>query len=361
MNEPAIKLTSYFDERERAESRFLADVLFDIYESHGMATSVLLRGVHGFGAPHELHTDRLLSLSESLPAVSVAVDTPERIGTALGDVLSSTASGLITQERARVLRGAHAAVTLSGGQAVISGGQAVKLTVYGGRSIRVSGEAGYVAAVRVLRDAGATAAIVLLAVDGTLHGERRRARFFARNAAVPLVLEAIADQATIDAVLPRLATLIADPVMTVELVQVCRSDGLTVAPPHSVPDVDEDGLPLWQKVTVHAEEQEQIEGRPLYVELVRRLGEAGAAGATVLRGVRGFYGHREVADRLLRLRRHAPLELIAIDRPEAVRRWWPVVEELTARTGLVTAEVVPALHPVKAHRRLGALRLARPA
>ena len=37
-----------------------------------------MRGVAGFGVKHHLHTDRLLTLSEDLPIVSVAVDTRRR-------------------------------------------------------------------------------------------------------------------------------------------------------------------------------------------------------------------------------------------------------------------------------------------
>ena len=42
-------------------------------------TSILLRGVEGFGARHRLRTDRSLTLSEDLPLVAVAVDTRARI------------------------------------------------------------------------------------------------------------------------------------------------------------------------------------------------------------------------------------------------------------------------------------------
>ena len=35
----------------------------------------MLRGAEGFGLKHHLRTDRLLTLSEDLPLVSVAVDT----------------------------------------------------------------------------------------------------------------------------------------------------------------------------------------------------------------------------------------------------------------------------------------------
>ncbi|MGL1608723.1 DUF190 domain-containing protein, partial [Vibrio parahaemolyticus] len=76
------------------------------------------------------------------------------------------------------------------------------------------GQAGYVAAVDLLRAAGADAAVVLLGVDGTLHGERRRARFFARNAGVPLMLIAIGPTGALADSVPGLRELIAEPVVT---------------------------------------------------------------------------------------------------------------------------------------------------
>ena len=78
MNEDCLKLTTYFGERDRAEDGLLGDRLMDIYGEHRLRASVLLRGAEGFGARH-LRTDRLLSLSEDLPVVSVAVDERARI------------------------------------------------------------------------------------------------------------------------------------------------------------------------------------------------------------------------------------------------------------------------------------------
>jgi PII-like signaling protein len=83
--------------------------------------------------------------------------------------------------------------------------------------------------------------------------------------------------------------------------------------------------------------------------VTRQLLAAGAAGATVLRGARGFYGDREpFADRFLALRRNAPVHVVLVDQPANVRRWWPVVDRLTCEAGLVTSELVPAAHAVKA-------------
>ena len=115
---------------------------------------MLLRGAYGFGVHHGPHGDRLLTLSESLPAISAAVDTPERI-TAPCATGATAAHGLITLERAHLL-----------GDGEITPEGEVKLTVYGGRSVRADGQAGYVAAIDLLRARGASAAHVLLGVDG---------------------------------------------------------------------------------------------------------------------------------------------------------------------------------------------------
>jgi PII-like signaling protein len=339
VSEPGIKLTTYFPERERSGGRFLADALFDVYERHQLRTSVMLRGIAGFDSDQRLQTDRLLSSSETLPVVSIAVDATARIERALSDVLGVVNHGMVSLERARVATGAG----LERLELAEDDARAVKLTVYGGRSIRSGGQAGYVAAVELLRSCGLAGASVLLAVDGTLHGERRRARFFARNAGVPLMLLAVGDGASVAAALPGLTALIDEPVVTVERVQICKLAGVLLSEPQRVPAQDASGLPIWVKLMVHAEEQSKYDGHPLHLRLLERLSEAGAAGATVLRGVRGFYGDREpFADRVTSLRRNAPVHVVIVDTPGAVERWWPIVDEVTREDGIVTSELVPA-------------------
>jgi PII-like signaling protein len=341
VNQAGVKLTAYFSERDRSADRFLADALFEVYERHRMHTSVLLRGIEGFGQRHQLQTDRVLSLSENLPAVSIAVDTRERVERALPEVLAIATHGMISLERAQVAWGE----SLRSLELPDHLGGPLKLTVYGGRSIRSGGQAGYVAALNLLRSAGAAGASVLLAVDGTLHGERRRARFFSRNAHVPLMLLAIADATTIRGTLPGVAELIDDAVVTLERVQLCKSDGTLLSEPRTVAERDPSGLPIRQKLMVHAEEQARCGQHPLHVELVRRLRESGAAGATVLRGVRGFYADRNpFSDRVFSLTRNAPVHVVLVDTPTALRRWWPIVDEMTGEAGMVTSELVPAAH-----------------
>jgi PII-like signaling protein len=350
----ALKLTVYFGERDRSGGRFLADALFDAYETYGLASSVLLRGAEGFGIKHTLQTERLLSLSEDLPLVSIAVDTRERIQTALPEVAELTTHGLISLERARLLSEGVGTAELPAGAC-----DAVRFTLYLGRAERAEGRPAYLAAIDVLRRHGVEGASALLGVDGTLHGERRRARFLSRNVNVPLMILAFGRPASLAAALPDLDRLLRHPLATVERVRLCKRDGELLAEPRHMPEHDDAGLPIWQKLIVHAEEQATAAGRPLHVELVRRLREAGAAGATVLRGIHGYYGERgPFGDRVWQLRRRVPVHTVIVDTPENIRRWWRIVDAVTAEAGLVTSELVPAGRAMGPEIRKGTLRLA---
>jgi PII-like signaling protein len=79
-------------------------------------------------------------------------------------------------------------------------------------------------------------------------------------------------------------------------------------------------------------------GEPLYHALTRGLREAGAAGATTILGDWGFLGdERPHGDRLGRVTSHRPTWTICIDRPERLAELWPLIDEVTAEHGTVTA------------------------
>jgi PII-like signaling protein len=355
VSEPCVKLTIYLGERDRADGRFAADALLDCFARRELRASVLLRGALGFGLRHHLRTDRLLTLSEDLPVVAVAVDTPDRIEAALPDVESLTAKGLVTLERARLARTELAAVAAGPDAAE------AKLTVYLGRGHRLAGRPAFRAVVDVLRLHGVAGASVLLGVDGTFHGARRRAAFFGGNAEVPLMIFAIGATGPLRRALAALDGMLTDPIVTLEQVRIVKRDGHRISEPHAVRTTDPSGLNVWQKLTVHAGEQARHEGRPLYQELVRRLREADAAGATCVRGIWGYHGgHPPHGDRLLAVRRHVPVVTAIIDTPDRIHDLYPMVDELTRETGLVTSELVPAFRAVAGGAERGGLRLADP-
>ena len=354
MSEDCLKLTVYFGERDRADGGFLADALSDIATRHRLRTSVVMRGVEGFGAKHQLRTDRLLTLSEDLPLVAVAVDSPSRIGAVLPDLGRLRFEGLVTLERARSMTD-----PLAPGQTFAGDGDATKLTVYVGRQERVGSRPAHEAVVDLLHERGVDGATVLLGVDGTVHGDRRRARFFARNAEVPLMIIAIGAGATIASLLPDLNTMLKRPLATIERVQICKRDGVRLAAPRRLPEADSGGLGLWQKLMVYAGEQSRHDGRPLSSQIVRELRRSRAAGTTSLRGIWGYHGdHEPHGDSFWQLRRRVPVVTVIVDRPGRIRDWFAIVDRLTDETGLVTSEAVPAFRATGPGLEQGGLRLA---
>lgn len=354
MNEDCLKLTTYFGERDRTADGLLADELLDIYGEHRLQSSILLRGAEGFGRLHHLHTDRLLTLSEDLPVVSIAIDKRERIESMLDPILQIKRKGLITLERARLLTGEIGAVQLPEHL-----GEAAKLTVYVGRQEKVHGMTAFAAITDLLRRHGIAGASVLLGVDGTSRGRRVRARFFARNADVPVMIIAIGSGEKIAQVLPELGGLLHDPLMTLERVRVCKRDGELLATPHELPGTDEHGLAMWQKLMIYTSHSATHGGHPLHHAIIRRLRESDAAGATTLRGIWGFHGdHAPHGDRLFQIRRHVPVCTITVDTPERTARSFEIIDELTSEHGLVTSEMVPAFRAMSENGNSGGLRLA---
>ena len=149
--------------------------------------------------------------------------------------------------------------------------------------------------VAALHRHGVAGATVLLGVDGTAHGERRRARFLGRNAGVPLMVVSVGEAAALAAALPEIAGLLERPIVTWERVRVCKRDGVTLDTPEPAEG------DAWQKIMVYG-------SHPLYLELVRWLRATGAAGATTLRGVWGYHGdHTPHGESAWQLRRSAPV------------------------------------------------------
>ena len=356
VNEPGLKLTTYFGERQRTvggggRPRFLADALLDVFDTREIATSVMLRGIASFGPRHVLRTDESLSLSEDPPVAITAVDVESKIGGLADDVVAMTGRGLVTLERVRFV----------GGDAEFGTGDAVKLTVYVGRQERIGGLPAPRAVCDLLHRQGFSGGAVFLGVDGTAHGERYRAAFFSRNVNVPLMIVAVGTAVQVSATVAELGALAPRALLTVERVRLCKRGGELFDRPHRLPDTDEHGRPLWQKLIVHTSEATTQSGVPIHRALVHRLLESGTArGATVLRGIWGFHGdHKPHGDKLFQLTRRMPVVTIIIDTPEWIARSFDIVHELTAEHGLVTSEMVPAVVSIDGPDRKGDGSLAR--
>ena len=356
MNRDYLKLTAYFGERLRTHAggagRFTADALLDLYGSESVATSIMLRGIASFGPHDVLRSDVTLSMSEDPPVAVIAVDTAERIAGLADQAVAMTARGLITLERAQLVT-PPAVPSLPG---------TTRLTVYVGRRHRVGGRPAHQVVCDILHRHGFFGATVFLGVDGTVHGQRRRAEFFSRNADVPVMIVAVGTGECVERALPELRALPDGPLYTVERAQLCKNGGRLIAPPVALPATDAHGLTLWQKLMVHTSEADRHHGQPIHRAIVARLRESRAAGgATVLRGVWGFRDSGPPhGDELVQLGRQVPVTTVVIDTPERIAASFEIVDQLTARHGLVTCEMVPALTAIDdaPARRRGGMRLA---
>jgi PII-like signaling protein len=136
VNQPCLKLTTYFGERQRAVAgvrrrAFLADAMLDLFDTREVAVSVMMRGIASFGPRHVLRTDESLSLSEDPPVAIAAVDVESKISGLVDDVVAMTGHGMVTLERARLV---------SGDDLIdVGADDAVKPTVYVGRQERIGG------------------------------------------------------------------------------------------------------------------------------------------------------------------------------------------------------------------------------
>ena len=94
----------FIGESDRWQGQPLYKVLLELVRREGLAGATVLRGVAGYGATSVLHTDSLLCLSQDLPLVIEVVDTEEQVESILPLLDEMLSGGMVTLEKARVIR-----------------------------------------------------------------------------------------------------------------------------------------------------------------------------------------------------------------------------------------------------------------
>ncbi len=104
ISEDAVLLRVFVGEGDRHGHRPLYEaIVLKAREMH-MAGATVLRGPMGFGHGAHLHTAKILRLSADLPVVIEIVDTADRVDAFLEAIEPMVDSGLITREKATVVR-----------------------------------------------------------------------------------------------------------------------------------------------------------------------------------------------------------------------------------------------------------------
>jgi len=104
LQKDAVLLRIFIGEADKLNHKPLYEaIVLKAREMH-MAGATVLRGPMGFGQSSRLHTSKILRLSEDLPFVIEIVDSEEKIDAFLPVLDGMMGSGLVTLEKAKVLR-----------------------------------------------------------------------------------------------------------------------------------------------------------------------------------------------------------------------------------------------------------------
>ena len=102
--EEAVLLRIFIGESDRHRHQPLYEAIVLKAREMQMAGATVLRGPMGFGKSSHLHTTKILRLSMDLPIVIEIVDSEEKVNAFLPALDKIIGGGLVTLERAKVIR-----------------------------------------------------------------------------------------------------------------------------------------------------------------------------------------------------------------------------------------------------------------
>jgi len=101
---PATRLTVIVGETDQWHHKPVYTEIVHRAHQAGLAGASVFRGIEGFGKSNHIHTTRILSLSEDLPAAVVIVDSREKIEAFLPQVDELVTEGLVTLDEVEVVK-----------------------------------------------------------------------------------------------------------------------------------------------------------------------------------------------------------------------------------------------------------------
>src|SRR3981189_569647 len=93
----------HIGESDKWHGKPLHEALVEIFRREGFSGATVLRGVAGYGGSSVYYTEKILRLSQDLPIIVEAIETPERIEKILPRMDEMVDGGLVTLEKVRVI------------------------------------------------------------------------------------------------------------------------------------------------------------------------------------------------------------------------------------------------------------------
>jgi PII-like signaling protein len=100
----AKQVTVFVNSTDQWHGRPLYAAIVQLCRDKGIAGASVTRCLEGYGAGGQLHTSRVLELSENLPVRIEIIDLPERIDPLLSALGAMIGEGLVAVASVRVLR-----------------------------------------------------------------------------------------------------------------------------------------------------------------------------------------------------------------------------------------------------------------
>ena len=96
--ETLTRLRVYTGEFDRFERAPVFEQIVKAAHDHGLSGATVLRGMMGFGGHSEIHTAKILRLSEDLPIIVEIIDSSEKIDLFIPVIQKMLSQGLMTRE-----------------------------------------------------------------------------------------------------------------------------------------------------------------------------------------------------------------------------------------------------------------------
>lgn len=102
--ESAVSLRIFIAENEKYQGKPVYEAIVLKAKSFGIKGATVTRAIMGFGADRDIHSSKILRLSDDMPLVIEIVDTKEKIFELLPFVEEAAQEGLITVEDVRIVK-----------------------------------------------------------------------------------------------------------------------------------------------------------------------------------------------------------------------------------------------------------------
>lgn len=93
----------HIGEGDKWQGKPLYQAIIELFRKENFSGVTVLRGIGGYGSASRYHTEKILRLSQDLPIVIEAVESPDRVESILPKLDQMVGGGLITLENVNVI------------------------------------------------------------------------------------------------------------------------------------------------------------------------------------------------------------------------------------------------------------------